>query len=78
MLKMKVIWLYLNAFLSRILGESVILMSDSATVVAYLKKQGNMVSGVMCSMALENVVCSELHMGTLTSEIHSLEKEHAS
>ena len=37
-LEMKVVLLALNTFLPRILGESVVLMSNNATVVAYLEK----------------------------------------
>ena len=39
-LEMKPVQLTLNAFLLRILGGSVVLMSDSVTVEAHLKKQG--------------------------------------
>ena len=39
MLEMKAVQLTVNVFLSRILGESVVLMSNNATVVAHMKKQ---------------------------------------
>ena len=45
-LEMKVVHLASSTFLSLLAWESVILMSDNATVVAYLKKQGEMVSRV--------------------------------
>ena len=45
----------LNAIFPRILGESVILMSDSPTVLANLEKQGGSVSGVMCGLAKDIV-----------------------
>ena len=49
-LEMKAFQLTQNAFPFRILGESVI-MSNNATVVAYLKKQVGMGSRMMCSLA---------------------------
>ena len=48
-LEIKAVQYALSAFLS-ILGESVVLTSDNATVVTYLKKQGSTVSMVMCSL----------------------------
>ena len=39
-LEMEVVQLALNTFLHLILGESVIVLSNSTTVVAYMKKQG--------------------------------------
>ena len=47
---MKVVILALKAFLNRLSGESIILMSDNAIVVAYLKKQGGTVSKVLCDL----------------------------
>ena len=41
--------LEMNAFLPRIVAESVVLMSDNTTVMAYLKKQEGTFSRVMCS-----------------------------
>ena len=49
--EIKAVQLALNAFLTRVLGELVILMNDNATVVACLKKQGSIVSRVMYSLA---------------------------
>ena len=45
-LEMKVVLLVLNSFLNMVVEESVVLMYDNATVVAYLKKQGGSVKGV--------------------------------
>ena len=42
-------------------------MSDNATVVAYLKKQGGTVSRVMCSLAHEVMDWTELHSVTLST-----------
>ena len=39
-LEMKVVVLVLNAFLATIVGKSIILKSDNATVITYLKEQG--------------------------------------
>ena len=55
----------LNAFLPRILGESIIVMSNNTTVMAYVKKQRGTVSWVICSPAQEIVVRTELHSVTL-------------
>ena len=44
LLEMKAVQLPPIAFLPRVLGESVILMSNNATVVVFLKKQEGMVS----------------------------------
>ena len=65
-LEMKVIQLALKTFLPMILGESVSLMSDANTVVAYVKKRGSTVSRVMYSLAQEVVAWTELHLVTLS------------
>ena len=62
LLEMKATQLALKTFLDRLAGESVVFMSDSSTIVAYLKKHGGAVSKVMCSLAQEIVVWSELHL----------------
>ena len=54
-LEMEAVQLALNAFLPRILGELVIVMSDSATVVAYVKKQEGIISRLTCILAKEIV-----------------------
>ena len=46
-LEMKAVLLVLTAFLDRLTGESVVLMSDNATAVAHLRKQGGTVSKVL-------------------------------
>ena len=50
-----------------ILGKLVILMSDNATVEAYLKKQEGTASRVMCSLAQDILVWAELHSVTLST-----------
>ena len=55
----------LNTFVPWILGESVVLMSASTTLMAYLKKQGGSLSRVMCSLAQEVIAWSELYLMTL-------------
>ena len=60
MLQMKAVHLALNAFLHRIMGESVILMSDIATVVASQKKLGGtnlLISGGSFVMWGYTVMC---------------------
>ena len=47
--------------------ESVILMSDSATIVAYLKKQRGIVSKALCNLAQEIVLWTEVHSITLSA-----------
>ena len=41
---MRAVQVTLKAFLPRIIGESVVLISDNATVVAYLEKLGTLFS----------------------------------
>ena len=50
-LEMMAVILALNTFLYQVSGESVVLMSHNATVVAYLRKQGGTVSRAMCDLA---------------------------
>ena len=65
-LEMNEIQLTLNVFLPRILGVSVVLMSDSATMMACLKKQRGSVSRVMCILAQEIMAWTELNSVTLS------------
>ena len=57
----------LNAFLPRILGKLIILMSNNTTVVAYLKKQKGAVCRVMCSLIRDIMTWTELHSVTLSA-----------
>ena len=66
-IEMKAAQLTLNAFLPRILGKLVILMSNNTTVVAYLKKQKGAVCGVMCSLIRDIMTWTELHSVTLSA-----------
>ena len=75
---MKVVQLTLNVFLSTIMGESVVLMSENATIVSYLTKQEGTVSRVMCSLALEDRGLVGTAHGNLNFEVHPREEEHAS
>ena len=45
------VMLALNPFLNSVAGESVVLISNNATVVAYLRKQWCSVSKVLCNLA---------------------------
>ena len=58
-LEMKAIVVALAAFLPQLLGQSVVLMSDNATVVTYLRNQGSIVSCVLCRMAAKVVLWTE-------------------
>ena len=75
MLEVKATQLALNTFLSRIRGESVVLMSDNVLVVAYLTKQGSTVLRAMCSLTQEVVVWSELHVVMLSARCTPQEEE---
>ena len=66
-LEMKVIQLALTAFRDQIMGESVDLMSDNATVVAYMKKQGGTVFQILCDLAQEILTSAEQLMFCLTT-----------
>ena len=66
-LGMTAVQLTLNAYLPRTMRELVVLMSNSATVVAYLKKQGGAVSLDMCKLAQEVIKWSELNVVTITA-----------
>ena len=57
-LEMKAVQLALNVFRDWIMGESVVLMSNSATMMAYIKKLGT-VSRVMCNLAQEILTWAE-------------------
>ena len=63
-LEMKVV-LALAAFLPQLLGQSIVLMSDSASVVVYLQNQGGMVSCVLYHMTAEIVLWTEYHSVSL-------------
>ena len=71
-LEMKVVVLALNT-LNSATGESVVLISDNATV-AYLKKRGGTVSKMLCDLAQEVILWTELHSGTLTARYIPREK----
>ena len=64
-LEVKAVQLALNTFLPSIMGEA--FGSDNATVMAYLEKQGSMVSLDLCRLAQEVMHWSQLHMLTITA-----------
>ena len=75
-LDMKLVQLALNAFLPRILGESVVLVSDSATVMLYLKKtRGNCFQGDVLSSTGDYGLVGTAP-GDAFCEIHPREEEH--
>ena len=59
-LEMKAVILALNAFVDRLAGESVILVIDNATVVAYLREQRDTIVKALCSLAQEIVMWLEI------------------
>ena len=67
MLEMKAVTLALAAFLPQLSGQSVILMSDNASVVAYLLHQGSTVSRAMCLMASEITMWTKWHSVRLST-----------
>ena len=64
-LEMKTVWLALNTFLTRIAGDSFLLMNGSVTVMSYLNIQGDTISRDMCSLAQEIVAWLELCLVTI-------------
>ena len=48
------------------MGETLVLMSDSAAVVVYLRKQGGTVSVDVCRLVREIIGWSELHLVSIT------------
>ena len=64
---MKAVQLALIVFLPEIMGQSLVLMSKNAVGVAYLRKQGNMISWNLCSLAQEVIEWSELHIVLITA-----------
>ena len=50
-----------------VIGQSVVLMSDNASVVAYLRNQGGTVSRILCCMTAEVVLWTETHSVSLTT-----------
>ena len=60
-LEMKAVILAFNAFLDRFTGEPVVLTSDSTTIITYLRKQGGTVSKIICDLACEVVLWTEVH-----------------
>ena len=56
------------SFLPQLSDQSVILMSDNATVVAYFWHQGGTVPRVLCRMATEVVFWTERHSVSLTAK----------
>ena len=63
--------------LCRIMRVTLVQMSDSATVVTYLKLQGGMVSLDMCRLAQEIIAWSVAVHGQHPSKIHSWEEHHS-
>ena len=67
LLEMKAVVLALAPFLPQLLGQSVILMSDNATVVAYLRNQGSgTISRVLCRIAAVVVLWAKYYSVSLT------------
>ena len=63
---MKAVQLVSMSFLHRIMGDTLVLMSNNATAVVYLKKQEGTVSQDICSLAQRVVDWSELRMVSMT------------
>ena len=75
MLEMRAVVLALATFLRQLSGQSVVLMSDNATVAAYLRSGGGTVSRVLCRMAAGVVLWTECHSVSLTTR-YILEKNN--
>ena len=73
-MEIKAVLLAFNAFLDMVAGELVILMSNNAAIVAYLKKQRGTVSKALCDRAQEIVLWTEVHSVTQSARyIHGKE-----
>ena len=75
-LKMKAVALALAAFLAQLSGQSVILMSDNASVVVYLRHQGGTVSRTL-SHGLRDHHVDRAAFGSLISKVHFGEEKHS-
>ena len=66
-LEMKAVVLALASFLPQLSDQSVVLMRDKATVVAYLRNQGGTVSRVLCCIAAEVFLWTKHHLVSLST-----------
>ena len=64
----------LGCFLPVVLGEWVVLMDNSATVMAYMKTQGSTISRVLSSLARDHVL-DRTAFSNLVCSIHSGEDQ---
>ena len=71
-LEMRAASLALAAFLLQLSGQSVILMSDNASVVAYLRHQGGTVLHGLRDSSLDRVA-----FGRSVGQVHSVEEEYS-
>ena len=67
LLELKAVYLALQAFQHRVAHQSVALMCDNATVVAYVNKQGGTVSHSLCSLTKELLLWAEANSVTLVA-----------
>ena len=65
-LEMKAVQLAINTFLGRVMGEVLLLVRNSTTVVAYLQKQGGTVSLIMCKL-VQIIAGSKLYMVSISA-----------
>ena len=65
LLELKAVFLALQAFQHRVSGQTVALMCDNATVVAYINKQGGTVSRSLCLLTKELLSWTEANSVTL-------------
>ncbi|XP_066957853.1 uncharacterized protein [Macrobrachium rosenbergii] len=66
-LEMKAAFLGLQCFQDRLVGHSVVLMSDNMTVVAYINKQGGLVSRALHKLTLQVHQWAVAHGGFLSA-----------
>ena len=65
LLELKAVWLALQAFQHRVAGQTVALLCDNATVVAYVNKQGGTVSHSLCMLTKQLLLWAEANSVTL-------------
>ena len=67
LLELRAVYLALQAFQQRVTHQSVALMCDNATVVAYVNKRGGTVSRSLCLLTKELLCWAEAHAVTLVA-----------
>ena len=67
LLELQAVYLALQSFQDRVAGQSIALMCDNATVVAYVNKQGGTVSRSLCLLTKQLLAWAEANSVTLSA-----------